>query len=55
MDTLTEMVAVKPSAAGKRQRRSVAEKRLIVIETLAAGASVARVARVVRKNLVRTM
>jgi transposase len=45
MDTSTEMVAVKPSAAGKRQRRSVAEKRLIVVETMAEGASVARVAR----------
>jgi transposase len=45
MDTSTEMVAVKPPAAGKRQRRSVAEKRLMVVETLAEGASVARVAR----------
>jgi transposase len=45
MDTSTEMVAVKPSAAGKRQRRSVGEKRLIVVETMAEGASVGRVAR----------
>ncbi len=43
MDTSTQMVAMK--AAGKRQRRSIAEKRLIVEETLAEGASVARVAR----------
>jgi transposase len=43
MDTSTQIVAVK--AAGKRQRRSIAEKRLIVEETLAEGASVARVAR----------
>jgi len=33
------------SAAGQRQRRSIAEKRRIVEETLAPGASVARVAR----------
>src|ERR1700752_3172074 len=33
------------SAAGPRQRRSIAEKRRIVEETLMAGASVARVAR----------
>ena len=33
------------SAAGPRQRRSIAEKRRIVEETLAPGASVARVAR----------
>jgi hypothetical protein len=43
MDTSTEMVAVKASTAGKRQRRSIAEKRLIVEETLAEGSSVARV------------
>jgi transposase len=35
----------KPSDAAQRQRRSIAEKRRIVEETLAAGASVARVAR----------
>ena len=33
------------SVAGQRQRRSIAEKRRIVEETLAPGASVARVAR----------
>jgi len=33
------------SAAGPRQRRSIAEKRRIIEETLMAGASVARVAR----------
>lgn len=33
------------SGAGQRQRRSISEKRRIVEETLAAGASVARVAR----------
>ena len=33
------------SAAAQRQRRSIAEKRRIVEETLALGASVARVAR----------
>jgi len=33
------------SAAAQRQRRSIAEKRRIVEETLAAGASVAKVAR----------
>lgn len=43
MDTSTQIVAVK--ASGKRQRRSIAEKRLIVEETSAEGASVARVAR----------
>jgi transposase len=43
MDTSMQIVAVK--AAGKRQRRSIGEKRLIVEETLAGGASVARVAR----------
>jgi transposase len=43
MDTSTQIVTVK--AAGKRQRRSIAEKRLIVEGTLAEGASVARVAR----------
>jgi transposase len=35
----------KPSDAGQRQRRSIAEKRRIVEETLVPGASVARVAR----------
>lgn len=50
MDT-SQQVAVIPkdkevSVAAQRQRRSIAEKRRIVEETLAAGASVARVARV---------
>jgi len=44
MDTSSQIVAVKAST-GKRQRRSIAEKRRIVEETLADGASVARVAR----------
>jgi transposase-like protein len=49
MDT-SQQVAVIPrdkgaSVAAQRQRRSIAEKRRIVEETLAAGASVARVAR----------
>jgi transposase len=49
MDT-SQQVAVIPrdkevSVAPPRQRRSIAEKRRIVEETLAAGASVARVAR----------
>ena len=49
MDT-SEQVAVIPrdkeaSVEPQRQRRSIAEKRRIVEETLAAGASVARVAR----------
>lgn len=48
MDTSQQLVISKDkeaSAAGQRQRRSIAEKRRIVEETLAAGASVARVAR----------
>ena len=49
MDTF-QQVAVIPqgresSVAAQRQRRSIAEKRRIVEETLVAGASVARVAR----------
>jgi transposase len=49
MDT-SQQVAIIPkdketSVAGQRQRRSIAEKRRIVEETLVAGASVARVAR----------
>ena len=49
MDT-SQQVAVIPqgresSVAGQRQRRSIAEKRRIVEETLVEGASVARVAR----------
>jgi transposase len=49
MDT-SQQVAVIPqgresSVAAQRQRRSIAEKRRIVEETLVAGASVARVAR----------
>src|SRR5271168_1870635 len=49
MDT-SQQVAVIPqgsesSVAGRRQRRSIAEKRRIVEETLVEGASVARVAR----------
>ena len=43
MDTSFERV--QSSAIPKKQRRSIAEKRRIVEETLAAGASVARVAR----------
>jgi transposase len=50
MDT-SQQTAVTPrdragSVAAQRQRRSIAEKRRIVEETLALGASVARVARV---------
>jgi transposase len=48
MDTSQQIVIRRDkevSAAGPRQRRSIAEKRRIVEETLAAGASVARVAR----------
>jgi transposase len=50
MDT-SQQVTVNPkdregSVVGPRQRRSIAEKRRIVEETLAPGASVARVARV---------
>ena len=49
MDT-SQQVAVIPqgresSVTAQRQRRSIAEKRRIVEETLVAGASVARVAR----------
>ena len=49
MDTF-QQVAIIPkdketSVAGQRQRRSIAEKRRIVEETLVEGASVARVAR----------
>ena len=49
MDT-SQSVAIIPkdketSVAGQRQRRSIAEKRRIVEETLVEGASVARVAR----------
>ena len=42
-----EAIATKsePVAAGQRQRRSIAEKRRIVEETLVEGASVARIAR----------
>jgi transposase len=43
MDT-SQQATVTP-VAGQRQRRSIAEKRRIVEETLAPGASVARVAR----------
>jgi transposase len=43
MDTSAERA--QPPAIPKKQRRSIAEKRRIVEETLAAGASVARVAR----------
>jgi len=49
MDTFHEATVTpkggEGSAADPRQRRSIAEKRQIVEETLAAGASVARVAR----------
>jgi len=48
MDTFQQVVAVIPrevSVAPQRQRWSIAEKRRIVEETLAPGASVARVAR----------
>jgi transposase len=44
MDTC-EQVAIETASHAQRQRRSVEEKRRIVEETLAAGASVARVAR----------
>jgi len=43
MDTSVERV--QSPVLPKKQRRSIAEKRRIVEETLAAGASVARVAR----------
>lgn len=45
MDTSTQTASVKNPTTGKRQRRSIAEKRRIVEETLVDGASVARVAR----------
>ena len=45
MDISTQLVTVQSLAARKRQRRSIAEKRSIVEETLVEGASVARVAR----------
>jgi transposase len=48
MDTSQQVVVSREkeaSAAGRRQRRSIAEKRRIVEETLTPGASVARVAR----------
>ncbi|HEY6388759.1 MAG TPA: transposase [Candidatus Acidoferrum sp.] len=45
MDTSEQMTVEVASQVKKRQRRSVEEKRRIVEETLAAGASVARVAR----------
>lgn len=49
MDTSQQAAAIprdkETSVVGERQRRSIAEKRRIVEETLAPGASVARVAR----------
>ena len=45
MDTSEQMTVEVASQVKKRQKRSVEEKRRIVEETLAAGASVARVAR----------
>jgi transposase len=45
MDTSTQTVTAKTPLTSKRQRRSITEKRRIVEETLADGASVARVAR----------
>jgi transposase len=45
MDTSTQIVTAKMTPTSKRQRRSITEKRRIVEETLADGASVARVAR----------
>ena len=45
MDTSTEVVTFQALTVSKRQRRSIAEKRRIVEETLVEGASVARVAR----------
>ena len=44
MDTSEQMTVEAASQVKKRQKRSVEEKRRIVEETLAAGASVARVA-----------
>ncbi len=45
VDTSEQMTVAAASQIKKRQKRSVEEKRRIVEETLAAGASVARVAR----------
>jgi transposase len=49
MDTSQQVAVIpqgrEPSVAAQRQRRSIAEKRRIVEETLVDGASVARVAR----------
>lgn len=45
MDTCEQMSVEVSGQIKKRQKRSVEEKRRIVEETLAAGASVARVAR----------
>lgn len=45
MDTSTQIVTLQAEAVTKSQRRSIAEKRSIVEETLVKGASVARVAR----------
>ena len=49
MDTCQQVAVIPPgresSVAAQRQRRSIAEKRRIVEETLVEGASVARVAR----------
>ena len=45
MDTSTQVVTLKAEAVSKRKRRSIAEKRSIVEETLVEGASVASVAR----------
>jgi len=45
MDTSMQLDDIKGTSTNKRQRRSIAEKRRIVEETLAEGASVARVAR----------
>ena len=45
VDTSEQMTVEAASQVKKRQKRSVEEKRRIVEETLAAGASVARVAR----------
>ena len=49
MDTSQQVTLIprnkETSVLGQRQRRSIAEKRRIVEETLAPGASVARVAR----------
>jgi transposase len=45
MDTSVQIGPAKATSTSQRQRRSVAEKRRIVEETLVEGASVARVAR----------